>query len=79
MRVVWNSAGVVTCDVGVLNSGAVAELTIVVTAPEEDGTLTNTATVTGNELDPLLANNTDSEDTTVIPAINNIYLPLVMK
>ncbi len=46
------SAGVVTCDVGVLISGAVAELTIVVTAPEEDGTLTNTATVTGNELDP---------------------------
>ena len=37
------SAGVVTCDVGVLNSGAVAELTIVVTAPEEDGNSLRTA------------------------------------
>jgi len=71
--------GVVTCDVGALASGVVAEITIVVTAPGQEGTITNTATVTGNELDPDVGNNTATTDTTIIPAIEYVYLPLIMK
>jgi uncharacterized repeat protein (TIGR01451 family) len=73
------AAGVVTCDVGDLASGAVAEITIVVTAPEEEVVLSNTATVTGNELDPDLENNTATAETTVIRDIMNIYLPIIVK
>ncbi len=75
------AAGVVTCTVGAVPVDGVIELTIVVTADVE-GTITNTATVTGLEVDPDLANNTASQETTVIPAgpfILNFYLPLVMK
>jgi len=71
--------GVVTCDVGALASGVVEEITIVVTAPGQEGTITNTATVTGNELDPDVVNNTATTDTTIIPAIEYVYLPLIMK
>ena len=73
------ATGVVTCDVGDLASGAVAEITIVVTAPEEEVVLFNTATVTGNELDPDLENNTATAETTVIRDIMDIYLPIVLK
>ncbi len=72
------AAGVVTCDVGALAVDAVKEITIVVTADVE-GTITNTATVTGAEIDPFEDNNTATSDTLVTPAIFNIYLPLIMK
>ena len=72
------AAGVVTCDVGALAVDAVKEITIVVTADVE-GTITNTATVTGAEIDPFADNNTATSDTLVTPAIFNIYLPLIMK
>ena len=72
-------AGDVTCDVGDMANGGFAEITIVVIAPDVEGTLTNTATVEGNEVDPDLTDNTATQDTTVIPAIVNIYLPLVMR
>jgi hypothetical protein len=74
--------GGVTCDVGALASGVVAELTIVVTAPLEEVTLTNTAVVTGNELDPHHENNSATTDTNVtLPPVENFYihLPLIMK
>ncbi|MFZ2098783.1 MAG: DUF11 domain-containing protein, partial [Anaerolineales bacterium] len=70
--------GVVTCDVGDLAAAEVAELTILVT-PDMEGSITNSATVTGAELDPDLENNTATQDTTVIPATVFTYLPIAVK
>jgi uncharacterized repeat protein (TIGR01451 family) len=47
----------VTCNLGTLGNGASATVTIVV-MPDTAGTLSNTASVTGNENDPNTANNT---------------------
>ncbi len=57
--------GTVTCNLGNLSNGASASITIVVTATTP-GTLTNTATVVGNEIDPNVANNSATATTTVI-------------
>jgi hypothetical protein len=72
---------VVTCVVGNLASGAVAELTIVVTAPDVEGLITNTATVSGNEPDPVPDNNNATADTTVIPLVveYDIFLPIIFQ
>ena len=77
-----HDAGFVTCIIGDLASGAVAERTIVVVAPLEEVTLTNTAEVIGNELDPHHENNSATTDTNVtLPPVENFYihLPLIMK
>ncbi|MFL6281720.1 MAG: PA domain-containing protein [Pyrinomonadaceae bacterium] len=58
------SSGIVTANVGSLATGATATVTVTVTASAA-GAITNTATVTGNESDPVAANNTDSATTTV--------------
>ncbi len=60
-----HAAGVVTCLLGNLGSGANATINVAVTAPVVAGTITNSATVSGNETDPFLGNNTDNETTTV--------------
>ncbi|MDQ8739411.1 DUF11 domain-containing protein [Paenibacillus sp. LHD-38] len=60
------TGGVVTCSLGTLANGASATVEIVVT-PTAAGTTTNTANVSGNEFDPNLANNTDTEETVIIP------------
>ena len=61
--------GVVTCDLGDLANGASAMITIVVTInPSSCGTITNTATVSGNEADPN-SPNTASADTTITCAV----------
>jgi hypothetical protein len=39
----------------------------------------NTATISGDVIDPTPGNNTDSEDTTVNPGTFITYLPLVFK
>ena len=58
--------GTVTIDLGNLASGASATVNIVVHVdPSTRGTITNTASVTGTELDSQLQNNTDSEPTLV--------------
>ncbi len=61
---------VVTCDIGDLANGANATVTITVTvdpaAPA--GTITNTASVTGNEGDSDTTNNTASTDTVITAA-----------
>ncbi len=61
------SGGTVTCNLGNLTSGNGATVTITVT-PNTAGTITNTASVTGNEGDPDTSNNSASESTTVIAA-----------
>ena len=58
--------GTLTCDLGTLEPGASATVSIVVT-PSRDGTITNTVTVRGNAPDPSSANNTATETTTVSP------------
>jgi uncharacterized repeat protein (TIGR01451 family) len=55
-----NTAGTVVCSIGNLDNGGSATITINVTAPTTAGTITNTATVKGNEPDPNTANNTAS-------------------
>ena len=59
----------ITCNLGALANGATATVTIVVT-PTVAGTIPNTASVTGNEFDPNMGNNTDTAVVNVInPAI----------
>ena len=58
--------GTLTCDLGSLAPGASAIVTIVVTT-SRDGTIANTATVRANEPDADRADNTDTEETTVLP------------
>ena len=57
----------VTCDLGTLVAGALATVTITVTAPD-DGTISNTASVATSVMDTNLTNNQDTESTTVSKA-----------
>ena len=57
----------VTCAIGDMASGASATVTIVI-RPSAAGTITNTASVTGNQPDPNTANNTATQDTTISAA-----------
>ncbi|MBI1741721.1 DUF11 domain-containing protein [Candidatus Acetothermia bacterium] len=61
------AVGIVTCTRTSLAVGTASPITITVTAPNEAGTLIDTATVTSASTDPNPANNTDTEDTTVNP------------
>ena len=58
------SEGTVTCSLGVLDSGSSATTTIEV-VPTATGTITNTASVTGDVSDPDSENNIAVQDTTV--------------
>ncbi len=58
-----------TCERDTLAVGDAPAITIIVTAPSTAGVITNTATVTADETDTNPANNTDSEDTTVVDAL----------
>ena len=61
---------IVTCVVGTLAAEGATSISIVVTAPNSTSptTLTNTASVTADESDPDLDDNTSAEDTSVQPA-----------
>jgi uncharacterized repeat protein (TIGR01451 family) len=59
------TAGIVTCDLGSIPAGGSALVTIAVFGTAF-GQVTNTATVSGDEDDPDLANNTATEDTFVV-------------
>jgi uncharacterized repeat protein (TIGR01451 family) len=57
----------VTCNLGTLTSGQTVTVTIVV-KPSKKGTITNTATATATSpTDPNTANNTATQNTTVLP------------
>lgn len=58
------AGGTITCNLGTLNNGAAATITIVV-IPNMPGTITNTATATANESDPNAGDNTGTATTTV--------------
>jgi serine protease AprX len=55
----------VTCDLGTIDDGASATIAVVVT-PSGTGTLTSAASVSSSGNDPILANNTASEETAVV-------------
>jgi uncharacterized repeat protein (TIGR01451 family) len=59
-----HSTGVVTCNLGNIPAGGFVTITIVVTVTAP-GTISNTATVTSDTLDPNTANNSDAEPTEV--------------
>ena len=60
------TSGIVTCILGAITSGASATATITV-APTGSTTITNTVSVTGDELDPVSVNNSASQSTAVTP------------
>ena len=62
------STGTVTANIGSLAIGATATVTVTVSTTAS-GVITNTATVTGNESDPLASNNAASSTTTVKDAV----------
>jgi uncharacterized repeat protein (TIGR01451 family) len=59
------SSGTVTCNIGAIANGASEVATIIVTAPGSVGDITNTASVTGDQLDPVSGNDATSEVTQV--------------
>lgn len=61
------AGGVLTCNLGAINNGLNATITVVAT-PTATGTLTNTASATANETDPNTANNTNIIATTTVNA-----------
>jgi uncharacterized repeat protein (TIGR01451 family) len=73
------AGGTVTCDLGDLPSRWCAEV-IVVVAPVNVGQVTNRAGVVGDAAEPVMLNNRDEEQTTVVEAaLYTIYLPLVLR
>ena len=60
------SGGVVTCELGSMANGASVDIVIVVRTTTA-GTLTNTASVVSDTIDPNGANNSTTEQTTVTP------------
>jgi len=59
------AAGLVTCTVGNLASGASASFDVIVTAGSAGSSLTNTATIAGSQFDPNLGNNSSTVVTTL--------------
>jgi uncharacterized repeat protein (TIGR01451 family) len=74
--------GVVTCAVGDLAADETVEIVIVVTAPDSAAELTNTASVTGNEVDANDDNDQASAVTEVMvmqPTEYKIFLPIITR
>jgi uncharacterized repeat protein (TIGR01451 family) len=66
------AGGTVTCSLGTLPANATATVTIEV-IPQVKGTITDTATVMSPTPDPNPANNTDTEDTTVVALVGGAF------
>jgi len=64
---VSSTNGQITANLGTLASGGSATINLTLAVnPTASGTLTNTASVTANELDTVPANNTDSDSTPIL-------------
>jgi uncharacterized repeat protein (TIGR01451 family) len=59
------TGGTVTCSVGIMNSGATATITITVTAVTR-GSVTNTASVSATQTDPVIGNNSAPVTTLIV-------------
>ncbi|MDJ0911283.1 MAG: outer membrane beta-barrel protein [Woeseiaceae bacterium] len=70
--------GVLNCTIGNLAVNNTATVTLVVAPDEvaEPSTITNTAVVSGTEVDPTAANNTATEDTTVNPPASDMQVAI---
>lgn len=69
----------ITCNIGNLASGSSAQITIVVTVNSSaSGVLSNSASVTGSEIDPDTANNSSTTNTSV-GQFKFVYLPFIVK
>jgi uncharacterized repeat protein (TIGR01451 family)/CSLREA domain-containing protein len=68
----------VACGATTLPVGGAPVINIKVIAPETSGTLTNTATVGSNAVDPNLANNSASVQSVVRP-VHSVHLPVLMR
>jgi uncharacterized repeat protein (TIGR01451 family) len=67
------ASGTVTCDLGAIANAGSATVAIVVT-PQSAGSLSNTAIVQGDQVDPIVANNQATEGTTVDPPAADLSL-----
>ncbi len=70
--------GELDCTIGNLAVNSTATVTLVVAPDEvaEPDTITNTAAVSGTEIDPTAANNTATEDTTVNPPASDMQVAI---
>ncbi len=69
----------VTCNLGTLGVSSSAQITVVVTVdPSATGTLSNSASVTRNEVDPNGGNNSATEET-LVGEFFKTFLPVVFK
>jgi uncharacterized repeat protein (TIGR01451 family) len=59
------AGGIVTCLLGTMANAATATITIL-TIPGQPGVISNTATVTADQTDPILTNNTSTQNETVV-------------
>jgi len=73
--------GTIVCTLGDLAAnGTPIEVTIEITVNEDaTGTISNQATVSGNEEDPSAGNNISPQVSTAIGEFNKIYLPIIIK
>jgi uncharacterized repeat protein (TIGR01451 family) len=60
--------GTVTCNIGTLANGSSAQITIVAKVTATSGSLSNTASVSGNQTDPNSGNNRATASTAVVPS-----------
>lgn len=78
-----SGTGPVLCNLGDMANGAIATVTLVVTSKKKgkESLITNTASVTGNEVDPNMSNNTATVTTTVAanPKIKEIISFLITR
>jgi hypothetical protein len=72
------AGGSVACTLASLSLGVAPSIAITVTAPEDGGTITNTATVSGYEIDLDLRDNTTSAGT-LVKSVYHLYLPVVLR
>jgi uncharacterized repeat protein (TIGR01451 family) len=73
-----HAGGIVTCTRHNLGVEVAPRIVITVATPGSNGTITNTATVSGHEGDPDTRNNTAQTNTQVKP-VYYLFLPLVLR
>jgi uncharacterized repeat protein (TIGR01451 family) len=69
--------GIVTCELGLLESGVTSTLEILVKVPLSAGEIINTAQVSSSVPDPNLDNNQETETTHV--EMRKIFLPIILR
>jgi uncharacterized repeat protein (TIGR01451 family) len=68
------TGGNVVCAIPAMTLNETATITISVIAPNSVGTFFNTASITGDETDPIPANNSKTEDTSVLEPLVDLAL-----